>query len=102
MRTRARGHGGGAVNTPTDPILAAEYVLRKYAPLESIDNYSAAVFEHNAVEIATVMRCIGLTLIRERRPDLWREAYLASIWPDKDYVDGDETRFLHGSGTLPE
>ena len=105
MRTRARGHGGGAVNTPTDPILTAEYVLRKYAPLEAIDNYSAAVFEHNAVEIATVMCCIGLMLIRERRPDLWREAYqayLASIWPDKDYVDGDETCFLHGSGTLPE
>ena len=51
------------------------------------------------------MRCIGLMLIRERRPDLWREAYqayLASTWPDKDYVDGDETRFLHGSGRLPE
>ena len=63
------------------------------------------VFERNAVETATLMRCIGLVLIRERRPDLWREvyqAYLASIWPDKDYVDGDETRFLDGSGTLPE
>ena len=93
------------MNTPTDPILAAEYALREYAPLEAIDNYSAAIFEHNAVETATVMRCIGLMLIRERRPDLWREAYqayLASIWPEKDYVDGDETRFLHGSGTLPE
>jgi len=93
------------VNAPTDPILAAEYVLREYAPLEAIDNYSAAIFEHNAVETATLMRCIGLMLIRERRPDLWREAYqayLASIWPDKDYVDGDETRFLHGSESLPE
>ena len=93
------------MNTPTDPIRAAEYALRKYAPLDAIDTYSAAIFERDAIQTATLMRCIGLMLIRERRPDLWREAYqayLASIWPDKDYVDGDETRFLHGSGTLPE
>lgn len=93
------------MNTPTDPIRAAESALRVYAPLEAIDNYSAAIFEHNAVETATLMRCIGLMLIRERRPDLWREvyqAYLASIWPDKDYVEDDETSFLHGSGSLPE
>jgi hypothetical protein len=105
MRAGARGHGGGAVNTPTDPIRAAAYALRAYAPLDVIDTYAAAIFEHDAAETATVLRCIGLMLMRERRPDRWREAYqayLASIWPDKDYVDGDETRFLHGSGSLPE
>jgi hypothetical protein len=105
MRAGARGHGGGAVNTPTDPIRAAEYALRQYAPLDAIDTYAAAIFEHDAAETATVLRCIGLMLMRERRPDRWREAYqayLASIWPDKDYVDGDETRFLHRSGSLPE
>ena len=94
------------MNIPMDRISAAEHVLRESGvPLEVIDNYSAAVFEWNAAETATLMRCVGLMLIRERRPELWREAYrayLASIWPDKDYVDGDETRFLHGSGSLPE
>ena len=50
------------------------------------------------------MRRIGQMLIRERRPDLWREAYqafLASLWPDHDYKHGDETRFLRGSGSVP-
>jgi hypothetical protein len=95
-----------AKNMPTDPILAAEHALRAYGPLDAIDTYSAAVFEHTAVQTAAVMRCIGLMLSfvsagpvcggRPIRP------ILASIWPDKDYVDGDETRFLHGSGSLPE
>ena len=72
-------------------------------PLEAIDNYSAAVFERNAAETSDLMRRIGRMLIRERRPDLWREAYrdyLSVIWPDHDYHEGDETRFLRGG--LPE
>ena len=92
------------MNPPIDPISAAEHVLREWgAPLEAIDNYSAAVFERNATETADLMRRIGHMLIQRRRPDLWQQAYrayLAVQWPDHDYHDGDETRFLRGG--LPE
>jgi len=94
------------VTTPTDRIAAAEAVLREWnAPLEAIDNYALAVFEKNATETSDVMRRIGKLLMEHKCADVWALAYreyLSVIWPDHDYHDGDETRFLHASELFPE
>jgi hypothetical protein len=77
------------------------------APPEAIDNHAAAICEQNATESAELMRRIGRMLIREGRPDLWREAYqdyIAIQWTGIGYRPGDELRFLRGGlpGSLPE